>query len=67
MVRLMIFVTVFFLVSVTTHFFLYRFAVRVLAVTHPAGRALMLVAFAVLALSFMAAFFRSAGMKIRSR
>ena len=53
----MIFVSVFFLVSVTTHFFLYRFAVRSLAVTHPAGRALMLGVFAVLALSFMAAFF----------
>ena len=53
----MIFVSVFFLVSVTTHFFLYRFAVRGLAVTHPAGRALMLGAFAVLALSFMASFF----------
>jgi predicted MPP superfamily phosphohydrolase len=53
----MIFVSVFFLVSVTTHLFLYRFAVRGLAVTHPAARALMLGAFAVLALSFMAAFF----------
>jgi predicted MPP superfamily phosphohydrolase len=53
----MIFVSVFFIVSVTTHFFLYRFAVRSLGLTHPAGRALMLGAFAVLALSFMAAFF----------
>jgi len=53
----MIFVSVFFLVSVGTHFFLYRFAVRGLAVTHPVGRALMLGVFAVLALSFMAAFF----------
>ncbi|HSO62666.1 MAG TPA: metallophosphoesterase [Desulfobacterales bacterium] len=53
----MIFVSVFFIVSVTTHFFLYRFAVRSLGLTHPAGRALMLAAFAVLALSFMAAFF----------
>jgi hypothetical protein len=53
----MIFVSVFFIVSVTTHFFLYRFAVRSLGLAHPAGRALMLGAFAVLALSFMAAFF----------
>ena len=53
----MIFVSVFFLVSVTAHFFLYRFAVRGLAVAHPAGRALMLGAFAVLALSFMVSFF----------
>src|SRR3990172_2398819 len=57
MLRPMIFVSVFFLLSVTTHFFLYRFAVRGLAVAHPVGRALMLGAFAVLALSFMAAFF----------
>jgi predicted MPP superfamily phosphohydrolase len=53
----MIFVSVFLFVSLATHFLLYRFAVRGLAVTHPAGRALMLGAFAVLALSFMAAFF----------
>jgi uncharacterized protein len=53
----MIFVSVFFLISLTTHFFLFRFAVRGLAVTHPAVRVVMLGAFAVLALSFMAAFF----------
>ena len=53
----MIFVSVFFIVSVTTHFFLYRCALRSLGLAHPAGRALMLGAFAVLALSFMAAFF----------
>jgi predicted MPP superfamily phosphohydrolase len=53
----MIFVSVFFLVSITTHFFLYRFAVRGLGVTHPALRVLMLGAFALLAVSFMTAFF----------
>ncbi len=53
----MMFLSVAFLITVCAHFMLYRFAVRCLEVVHPVARAVILVVFILLGVSFMAAFF----------
>jgi uncharacterized protein len=53
----MLFIAGFFILTGLTHFALYRFALRCLAIAHPLAKALFLAAFSFLALSFMASFF----------
>jgi predicted MPP superfamily phosphohydrolase len=55
--RIMIFLAVYFLLTCLSHAALYRFTLRLFAVTHPGARWLLLAAFSLLAVSFMAAFF----------
>jgi hypothetical protein len=56
MLGIMIFLTVVLALTAGGHYALYRFTLRLLNLAHPFGRGLMLAAFAVLAVSFMAAF-----------
>lgn len=53
----MIFLFIVLVITVCSHFMLYRFAVRCLEIVDPAARGGILVLFLLLAVSFMAAFF----------
>jgi predicted MPP superfamily phosphohydrolase len=52
----MVFLAVFFILTSLTHLVLYRFVLRVLGVAHPLARTILMAVFALLAVSFMAAF-----------
>lgn len=53
----MLFLAVFLTLTCAAHFSLYRFALRSLAIAHPTAKMILLAAFSLLAVSFMAAFF----------